>query len=233
MDELNKLTKASKDAIISLAAEFKFARELADLLKKLEKDQGHVKQAIRDANKMLHVYKWLARTERKTARREGRIRQLTSEVLEKLPPGGGEYPLLEKMTKKLSIADKHLQKLASYYTGALGKDIREIEKEEELLRSLLTKGKHSKEAEALRTRLTAEMRRLDADLNELLKWINSNIITVEGIERSNIVTVDVIESWARGLGKKRALERKASQRPTEEQKGPYHWWTSMIERWKK
>ncbi|MBI4152705.1 hypothetical protein HY495_03270 [Candidatus Woesearchaeota archaeon] len=216
MDELNTLTKASKATIISLAAEFKFARELADLLKKLEKEQAHVNRSIRDANKMLHVYKWLARAERKTAQREGRIDQLTSELLEKLPPGGSEYPLLEKMTKQLSIANKHLQKLASYYTGALGKDIREIETEEELLRSLLKKGKQDDEAKALRTRLTAGMLRLDADLNELLQWINSNIITVE-----------IIERWAQGLERKINLARTAAEKGIT---GPYHWWNSLVKR---
>src|SRR3989344_2206814 len=136
MDELNKLTRASKDAIISLAAEFRFARELADLLKKLKEEQGDVKQSIREVYKMFQVYKRLARVENGTARKEERMEKLLRELLDKLPAGGGEYPLIERMTRQLSVADKHLRKLASYYTGNLGKELRGIEVDEKRLRSL-------------------------------------------------------------------------------------------------
>lgn len=34
----------------------------------ITEESTHVDESIREANKMLHVYKWLARAERKTAR---------------------------------------------------------------------------------------------------------------------------------------------------------------------
>ena len=214
MDELNKLTRASKDAIISLAAEFRFARELADLLKKLKEEQGDVKQSIREVYKMFQVYKRLARVENGTARKEERMEKLLRELLDKLPAGGGEYPLIERMTRQLSVADKHLRKLASYYTGNLGKELRGIEVDEKRLRSLSKKGNHLAEVESLRTRLALEIDQLTADFKDLIKWINSNL-----------ALVGIIQRWAKSLERKKKIVRKAR---SEGIPGPYHWWTSLV-----
>lgn len=184
MKELLKLTTESKKTIVSLAAEFKFAQELKELLTKLETDSVHVDEKIREANKMLHVYKWIARAEKKTARREKSIEKLLSELGMLLV--GKRALSLPQMKIQLSIADKNLEKLASLYTGKMRIELDEIEEAEKLLRSLENSGKGKVRANAVHVRLEAEMKDLQKSLEELIHWIETNTVLIK-----------IIEKWAR------------------------------------
>lgn len=184
MKELLRLTNESKKTIISLAAEFKFAQELKELLTKLETDSVHVDEKIREANKMLHVYKWIARAEKKTARREKSIEKLLSELETLL--AGKRARSLPQIKIQLSIADKNLEKLASLYTGKMRIELDGIEKEEELLRSLEKSGKGKTGVNAVRIRLEVEMKDLQKNLEELIHWIETNTVLIK-----------IIEKWAR------------------------------------
>lgn len=189
MKELNRITEESKRTIISLAAEFKFAQELQELLQKLDEESTHVDESIREANKMLHVYKWLARAERKTARGDDALETLFHNLKEKLPEK--MQALVNTMEKQLLVADSHLVKLASYRAGEMKLELEEIRKEENLLRSIEDKHERDDGAEALKLRLHREIKELKKTIDDLMKWIGANTTLVKAIE-----------VWARGLEEK-------------------------------
>ncbi|MBI2102920.1 hypothetical protein HYT55_03720 [Candidatus Woesearchaeota archaeon] len=153
---------------------------------KLKKEEAHVDESIRLANKMLHVYKWLAKAEKKTARGDGQLDSLLSELEQKLSDKA--HHIVPTMKSQLSVADKKLEKLASFYKGAMRMDLKEIELEEELLRSFENKEHGAKGAGAIKLRLEREIQRLESDLKELLQWINTNITLVK-----------IIQKWAADL----------------------------------
>ena len=181
MRELKDLSEESRKAIISLAAEFKFAKDLADHLKKLKEDSVHVSQKIREAHLMLRVYRWLARAERKTARREGEIEKLLEEIWKILPES--MQRMVGTINKQLKVADATLKKFASSYTGKIRAEIKTIEEEEKLLSSLEKKGKCEPAALALKQRLAAEINDLEQNLAAILKWIGTNTLLVETVGR--------------------------------------------------
>ncbi len=192
MEELTRLTEQSKKTIISLAAEFKFAQELKELLTKLEEDSVHVDEKIREANKMLHIYKWLARAEKKTARREKSIEHLLGELDVLL--SGKSARSLPQIKIQLLIADKSLQKLASLHTGKMRIELDEIKEAEELLRSIENGGKGGTGVNAVRLRLESEIKDLRKNLGELIRWIETNTVLIK-----------IIEKWAREFKPKRTF----------------------------
>ncbi len=181
MKELTKLTEQSKKTIISLAAEFKFAQELKELLEQLNKDSVHVDEKIGEANKMLQVYKWIARAEKKTARREKSIENLLSEL--GLLLSGKRVLSLPQIKMQLLIADKNLQKLASLHSGTMRIELDEIKKEEELLRSFKNSAKDQTRVNAVRLRLEMEFKDLRENLGELIHWIETNTVLIKIIEK--------------------------------------------------
>lgn len=182
MGQFADLSNDAKKALLYLAAEFKLTQELLEHLQKIKEDAVHVDQNIREAHKMLQVYRWLAKAERKVAYREDHITELFhhKQLEFALPPG--QSAMLPFFRKQLEVADKTLKKLASFYEGSVGKEIREIEQEEEILRRL-EKKKSDAQAVALKRRLEAELARLETDLQELEKWIKSNTAILLGIRK--------------------------------------------------
>lgn len=99
--------------------------------------------------------------------------------------------VVNAMEKQLRVADRHLVKLASYRVGEMKLELEEIQKEENLLRSLEEKHGRDKGAEALKLRLHREIKELKQTIDDLMKWI-----------RTNTVLIKTIEVWARGLEEK-------------------------------
>ncbi len=186
MKQIEQLGDGAKNAIRFLAAEFKFAKELGEHLEKVTGDAVHVDQNIREANKMTHVYRWLAKAERKVARNEDHMLALLKDLekiaKEKYRSKEKDALVFRSFSQQLKVADDTLKKLASFYTGKIGLELSDIEAEEKLLQGL-TKKKKSAAAEALKQRLEKEIRDLSEDLNKLLLWIKTNVTVVQSIEK--------------------------------------------------
>ncbi len=186
MKQIEQLSDGAKNAIRFLAAEFKFAKELGEHLEKLNNEAGHVDQKIREANKMTHVYRWLAKAERKVARNEDHMLALLKELenigSEKYRSEKKDALVFRSFAQQLKVADDTLKKLASFYTGKIGLELAEISGEQKLIQSLITK-KTNAAAEALKQRLETEIKELRENINTLLLWIRANVTLVKKIEK--------------------------------------------------
>ena len=186
MKQIEQLSNGAKNSIRFLAAEFKFAKELGENLKKVTDDAVHVDQNIREANKMVHVYKWLAKAERKVARNEDHMLSLLKELqtiaTAKYRNKEKDALVFRSFSQQLKVADDTLKKLASFYTGKIGLELSDIEAEEKLLQGL-TKKKKDAAAESLKNRLEKEINDLQQDISKLLLWIKANVTVVQSIEK--------------------------------------------------
>ena len=178
--ELDKIHDEAKKAIGFLAAEFKYAKEMQEHLVTLRKESTHVKEAIREADVMLKLYRWVARGERRVHRSDVKLEHLLDELEEILPSDLKSQA--ERFKTELKIADGHLSKFASFYRGEVKIELSEIEADEKKLRVL--ESVHSdKDAGVVRVRLKKELSDLEGDLNTLVTWIESNQAIVTQIDK--------------------------------------------------
>ncbi len=186
MKPIEQLSNEAKHAIRFLAVEFKFAKELGEHLQKLDNEAGHVDQKVREANKMTHVYRWLAKAERKVARNEDHMIALLKELEDiattKYRNKEKDALVFRSFARQLKVADDTLKKLASFYTGKIGLELTEIGGEQKLIQSLTTK-KTNAAAEALKQRLETEIKELRENIDTLLLWIRANVTLVKKIEK--------------------------------------------------
>ncbi|MBU1111950.1 MAG: hypothetical protein KJ896_04150 [Nanoarchaeota archaeon] len=138
--ELEQLSKKSEHAIKFLAAEFGFVEELENELAQAEREEPA--GAAKKAKQMLRTYRWVARSEYRSARDEDAILDLLGELEKILPKNERENA--ETYRKQLKIANDILKKATSFYTGELKKDISDVEKDEALIAQLEKDPKHAR-----------------------------------------------------------------------------------------
>jgi hypothetical protein len=173
--EVEELKELSKACIKHLGAEFKFAKALKDDdLPELKKQiaASNFKGAESTLRQMRKDGKWESRGERYVARDEKEMEHLLSEIGEILPEDLKEEE--EKHKQELEIADGHLKKLASFYTGDTRHDILEVIHEERLLSKL-------PEDKGLQKRLSEGIKKLEEDFAKTSKWLGSNVAIVNQI----------------------------------------------------
>lgn len=179
--ELKKIHKEAQKAIKFLAAEFKFGSEIKEKVKqvKAETEGDEAKKAARDAHSMLKIYRWVARGEKKVAHSDDQLIKLLDELGEILPEEQKNQE--EKFRSELNIASRILKKLASFYTGDIVEEIKDIEFHEKLLLKLENDPKHT-DASKVKAALESELKKMEEDVDELDRWIKANDVLAENID---------------------------------------------------
>jgi hypothetical protein len=156
---LEELDDKAKEAISFLAAEFKYAMELKKEFGTLKAETAN--EAAREAKRMLRLYRWLARSERKADRDEEAVESLLKRLEEILP--GQLKGKARTLIQQLRIANRTLKTLASMYRGDLKIDLKKIRRAE----AISAKISDSVQVGVL-------LHRFDQDLQGLLTWIEAN-----------------------------------------------------------
>ena len=194
--ELLKIEQEAQNAIKHLAAEFNYVEELQDHLQRIEEESEHIPKDLREAKAMLRLFKLTAREEKRVAHSEDELESLLEEFGTLLPREQKQKE--EQFARELQIASGLLKKLVSFYRGEIKGKIIDVEKEEKLL-TVLEKNPKQKDADtlAVRKKLNEEFFQLNQHVQNLLKWIETNTMLAENIQK-----------WAADL--EAATKRKAA-----------------------
>jgi hypothetical protein len=174
VEEVEHLKKDVERAVGRVAAEYSYAKDLEEDLKKIESDTAD--DAIKDAKKGLKILRWIGRGERRAHRSEMKIIDELKALGNILPDKLKEQE--EKLLQELVIADGKLVKAASMYTGDLRKELIDIQTDEQLLKRLEEKGDGEKVKQDLQ-RLFKDAERIVTDL---IKWIRGTEVILKNIE---------------------------------------------------
>ncbi|MBS3126938.1 hypothetical protein J4228_02110 [Candidatus Woesearchaeota archaeon] len=180
--ELLKIEQEAQNAIKHLAAEFNYVEELQDHLQRIEEESEHIPKDLREAKAMLRLFKLTAREEKRVAHSEDELESLLEEFGTLLPREQKQKE--EQFARELQIASGLLKKLVSFYRGEIKGKIIDVEKEEKLL-TVLEKNPKQKDADtlAVRKKLNEEFFQLNQHVQNLLKWIETNTMLAENIQK--------------------------------------------------
>ena len=174
LKELDKLDEDAKKAVKWLAAEFEYAQKLIDELEEINRETDSVR-AEKDAKKAISIFTWIGRGERRSDREEQKVISGLKKLGELLPLELRARE--EKFVRQLSIAEEMLVKFASRYAGEIRSELKDIRKNEHLLRGLKN---HPEIITKVQDKLKKEVYAVEAGVKELKKWIESNQAILKG-----------------------------------------------------
>ena len=174
LKELDKLDEDAKKAVKWLAAEFEYAQKLIDELEEINRETDSVR-AEKDAKKAISIFTWIGRGERRSDREEQKVISGLKKLGELLPLELRARE--EEFVRQLSIAEGMLVKFASRYAGEIRSELKDIRKNEHLLRGLKN---HPEIITKVQDKLKKEVYAVEAGVKELKKWIESNQAILKG-----------------------------------------------------
>ena len=178
--EVEELEKDTESAVKWIAAEFKYANDLYDLLEKVKNEGADA--ALTDLRKAFRALRYIGRAEHKADAGEKSILEDLRELERILPKNLKEVS--EKLVKQLEVGRGKLVKLASQFTGKLKGELKEIRESEILLEHYEDDKKISPDKlAAIKRKLDSLVGQTELEVNELRKWIGQNSAVLEKIEK--------------------------------------------------